>query len=291
MRAIVTISAFAVLAGASWATAQLPPPITLPTPPPTLVTVRVPLSVFGNQAQGAIRLPGGIGADLTITFERVVGLNPSALEVWASLVNPLDPALVGRLPLMVSVPTAFPVLVRVSPSASSMLSFAGVYTITFHTDNLRLDLLRPLSLLKSPEGGPFRDITRSEGIGSYRDDGSGGDFSEFLIALDFRPIDSVIAGKFDDLQTLLNENAASMQPDTFSTLQGFLSRARELYQSGAVAEAIVQMKAFSDYVKAHSGEEIPDVWRANCTPESNVGGQLRSAANTLRFSLDRKASR
>ena len=50
------------------------------------------------------------------------------------------------------------------------------------------------------------------------------------------------------------------------------------------------MRAFSDYVKAQSGEEIPDVWQANCASQINVAGLLRSAADTLRFSLDRKAN-
>jgi len=51
------------------------------------------------------------------------------------------------------------------------------------------------------------------------------------------------------------------------------------------------MRDFSRYVKAHSGADIPDVWRANCSPLVNVAGLLRSGADTLRFSLDRKLSR
>ena len=43
-------------------------------------------------------------------------------------------------------------------------------------------------------------------------------------------------------------------------------------------------------MKAHSGEEIPDVWQAASPTVINVAGLLRSAADTLKFSLDRKAS-
>jgi hypothetical protein len=160
-----------------------------------------------------------------------------------------------------------------------------------HTHNLRLDPNVPFSLFKSYEGGPFKDITRSEGRGSYRDDGSGGTFSEFLIAIDFQDIDSVIAGKFDDLQALLTNNAGSITPDVLDTLQEKLSDARRLYQSGAIREAIGAIRVFSRYVKAHSGADIPDVWRANCSPLVNVAGLLRSGAETLRFSLDRKLGR
>jgi hypothetical protein len=288
MRAIVMSTVCMVLGSASLAFAQLP----LPTPPPLPlpITVPIPLTVSGNVAQGGVELPGGFGLDLTVTFETVVGLTPSALEASASIVNPLDPALLSRLLSLgnLSVPIAFPVLLRVAPSESSALSFRGRYTISLHTHNLSLSPIVRLSLVKSPDGGAFRDITRSEGIGSYRDDGGGGDFSEFLIAVDFRSINAVIDGKFNDVQALITDNASSMPPDVVTALQAQLSQARALYDAGAIWDAIGVIRDFSRYVKDHSGEEIPDVWRANCSPVVNVGGLLRSAADTLRFSLNRK---
>jgi hypothetical protein len=280
-----------VLGGPSLAFAQLLPPI-VPTPPPLLVTVSVPLTVSGNEAQATVELPGGIGFDLTIRFESAVGLTSSALDVSVSLVNPLDPALLSRLHALgnLSIPGSFPVLLRIAPSASSALSFAGVYTLSLHTHNLQLNPLVPLSLLKSPDGGAFRDITTWEGRGSYRDDGSGGDFSEFLIAIDRRSIDAVIQGKFADVQALLDEHAASIPPTVLASLQAQLDLARAHYQAGDLRNAIIVMREFSRYVKANSGEEIPDVWRAHCPTAPNVAGFLRSAADTLRFSLDRKST-
>lgn len=303
-RSIRAASVLLMLGSARAAFAQFPlptptpPPITLPPPPPPppLVLpdpVSVALSISGNEALGTFDI-AGIGADLRIAFENVVGLNSSALDVTATLVNPVDPGLLSRLPTaggLVGIPVGYPVVVRISPSASSALTFEGAYTVSFHTHNLQLDPNVPFSLFKSSDGGPFKDITKSEGRGSYRDDGSGGDFSEFLIAVDLRPIDSVVAGKFDDVQALLNNNADTIAPDTLARLQANLSLARTLYQSGAIREAIVAMTAFSRYVKAHGGDEIPDVWRANCSPLINVAGLLRSGAETLRFSLDRKLSR
>jgi hypothetical protein len=290
MRSILIASAMIALSGATFVYAQTISPTPLPSPPlPT--SVAVPLSVSGNEALGAFDLLG-IGADFQLGFEQVVGLVPSALDVTASLVNPVDPALLARLPAngSVGMPVAFPVVVRISPSASSGLSFEGIYTISFHTHNLRLDPAVPLSLFKSRDGGPFKDITKSEGRGSYRAGGSGGDFSEFLIAIDLRPIDIVIAGKFDDVQALLNNNVDSISPAVLANLQARLSWARSLYQSGAFRQAVVAMANFSYYVRAHSGQEIPDVWRANGSPLINLAGLLRSGADTLRFSLDRRAS-
>jgi len=303
MRPILTASALIALSSATLAYAQLvtptptppPPPVTLPTPPPPPplpVSVPVSLSVSGNEASGSFDI-GGIGADLKISFENVVGLVPAAFDVTATLVNPMDPALLARLPAggLVGIPIGFPVVVRISPSASSGLSFEGVYLVSFHTHNLHLDPNVPFSLFKSYDGGTFKDITKSEGRGSFRDDGSGGTFSDFLIALDLRPIDPVITGKFDDLQALITDNADSMPPDVVATLQADLSTARTLYQSGASRDAIEAVRVFSRYVKAHSGEDIPDVWRANCSPLVNVAGLLRAGADTLRFSLDRGLSR
>lgn len=274
MRSIVKAGLFIVLSSASVAFAQTP----------------IPLTVSGNQVQGRVELPGGISGDLTITFESAVGLTPTALEASASLASPLDPALLARLPGLVSVPVAFPVLLRIDPSASSALSFEGEYTMSLHTLNLELNCAVPMSLLKSPDGGPFQDVTKLEGRGSYRDDGGGGDFSEFMIVIDNRPIDTVIVGKFDGLQATFNNYAALMPPTVVSALQTFLSQARTLYQGGDTPGAIGQMTTFSDYVKAHSGTDIPDVWRANDPNTINVAGLLRSGADTLKFSLDRKTS-
>jgi hypothetical protein len=291
LRAILAASVLFALGNATLAFAQLPLPT--PTPPPVLPDpVTVTLSISGNEALGTFDI-GGIGADLKIVFENVVGLTSSALDVTATLVNPVDPGLLSRLPAggLVGIPVGYPVVVRISPSASSALSFEGAYTVSFHTHNLHLDPDVPFSLFKSSDGGPFKDITKSEGRGSYRDDGSGGDFSDFLIAVDLRNVDSVIAGKFDDLQALLNNNADVISPDVLTTLQAELSLARTLYQSGAIRQAIVAMTVFSRYVKAHGGDDIPDVWRANCSPLVNVAGLLRSGAETLRFSLDRRLGR
>jgi uncharacterized protein DUF6689 len=305
MGSTLTATVSAALCSATLAFAQLPPPPPPPTPPLPADPVPIELTVSGRKVHGTIVLPGGISADLTIAFENVVGLTPAALEATATLVNPLDPELLGRLPGPgVSIPAAFPVLIRVGPSPTSALSFAGIYTISLHTHNLPLDPGTPLSLFKSPDGGPFRDITRWEGRGSYRDDGGGGDFSEFLIGVDMQPIDGVIAFKFTDLQATLTDNAGTMPPFVLDTLQAFLSNALALYQSGHIVKAIAEIKSFSRYAEGQPRPEqpsssmafvsreqhIPDVWRANCGPIVNVAGLLRSRADTLAFSLDRKAS-
>jgi uncharacterized protein DUF6689 len=259
--------------------------------PSVFAQVIIPLTVSGHEATGVIELPGGIGAELSITFEEVVGLNPTALEVSAALVNPLDPTLLARLGGggLIVPPTAFPVLISIEPTTSSALSFQGTVAVSLHTHNLNLTPSVPMALHSASAGGPFRDITKYEGVGSYRAGGTGGGFSEFLIVVDLRPIDVVIDGKFDAVQALLNAHADLIDPGVLDNLQALLAQGRTFFLLGQTQSAIGQVTAFSALVQAHSGADIPDVWRAN-DPRVNVAGLLRASADTLKFSLNRKAS-
>ncbi|MGE0453620.1 MAG: DUF6689 family protein [Vicinamibacteria bacterium] len=262
----------------------------------------ISLTVSGNEAVGSIDLPGGLRADLSISFENAVGLTPTALDVTARVVSPLDSELLARLPAdttggllggllrLVTIPGALPVLIAIEPSAASALSFSGVVHVGLHTYNLHLTPVIPLALYKAAAGQPFYDITISEATGSYRVCGSGGDFSEFLIVVDTRPIDEIITGKFDALQAQLDAGAGSMPALVAAELQQQLSNARSLFETGATLPAIAAVSSLSQYVRDHSGAEIPDVWRAHDATHVNVAGRLRSAADTLRFSLIRKSN-
>jgi hypothetical protein len=260
------------------------------TASPAAADIVLPLTISGNGATASVSLPGGLGADLGLSFENVVGLNPAALDVSVSVVLPLlDPILKRILASGGRLPVALPLVFTIEPSAASTMSFQGVASINLHTHNLVLNTLLPLSLFAASNGGPFRDITRSEGIGSYRVGGSTGGFSEFVIVLDLRRIDPVIRGKFDALTALLNTHAASIEPATLEALETRLAAARAHYNAGALVAAIAEVSAFGADVQAASGVGIPDVWRAN-DPLVNVAGKLRSGADTLKFSLARKQS-
>jgi hypothetical protein len=246
-------------------------------------TALVP-TISGNELTARIDLAGGVAADLSIKFENVVGLNPGALALTATIVNPSDLGLLSRLGTGVSVPTGFPVVVRIEPTASSALAFEGVYNLSLYTHNLTLGANSPLRLYRAPAGGNFQDMTGYLQAGSVRAGGSGPGFSEFLIAADTRNVDSVIVGKFDALQGHLSANASAISPGVASDLQQRLNQARAAYNTGALPAAIDAVAGFSGEVKTQSGAAIPNVWRANGGP-ANVAGTLRSAADTLKYSL------
>ncbi len=251
----------------------------------------IPVTVTGNEASGRIELPDGGGADLTISFEQVVGLNPAALDVTASIVNPHDLVFLDRLPAggNVSVPAAFPVTLRIQPSEASALSFAGVVVVTLHTENLSFKTNSPLALYAGPADGPLQDVTRAVGMGSYRAGGSKGGFSDFMIVADLRAIDVIVTEKFNRAQGLLNDFGGFMPAAVLADLQARLDNARTLYTTGATLAAKAEIGAFADAVKTQSGGAIPDVWRAH-DDRINVAGLLRAAADTLKFSLDKKAT-
>jgi Family of unknown function (DUF6689) len=246
-------------------------------------TALVP-TISGNELTARIELPGGIAADLSVKFESVVGLNANALSLSASVVNPKDAILVSRLGSGVSIPAAFPVLVKIEPTASSALAFEGVYDLSIYTSNLTLGANSPLRLYRSPAGGNFQDMTGYLQAGSVRAGGSGPGFSEFLIAADVRLIDAVIVSKFDALQGQLSANSSAISPAVAADLQQRLNAARAAYNTGAIAAAIDGVNGFAGAVKSQSGDAIPNVWRANGGPV-NVAGLLRSSADTLKYSL------
>jgi hypothetical protein len=266
---------------------------------PAFVHAQTPvaLTIAGNEARGEISLPGNVTADLVIAFEQVVGLNPAALDVSVQLVSPLDPGLAARLPQgpglfggtvpKANLLAAFPVLLRIDPSAGSALSFSGVVSVQLHTHVLHLDLAAPFVLFSAHGGGPFRDITKMVAVGSYRVGGSSGGFSEFLVVLDLRPGAAVVTAKYDALQADLAAHASNMDPDVASDLSARLSASRAHWSAGAAVPAIAELDGFSQAVQAASGAAIPDVWRAH-DPRVNVAGTLRAGADTLRFSLLRQ---
>jgi hypothetical protein len=239
--------------------------------------------VEGNELRAQISLPGGIGADLTLTFEQAVGLTEANVGLDASLANLLDPNLLSRL-TQAAIPTLFPVLIRIEPPADGGLSFSGPVRIALHTHNLGYLPGTLLRLYAAPLGGPFEDITEYVGSGSYRCRGTKGSFSEFLILVDLRPLSLTIREKLERLDDTLEENASLIEPAVLSQLTTLAAQIRAAYEAGNKNLAITRTKQFLALVTANSGTAIPNVWRSS-HDLVNVAGLLRAAGETLRFSL------
>ncbi|HWN43492.1 MAG TPA: DUF6689 family protein [Thermoanaerobaculia bacterium] len=252
-------------------------------PFPALAEGILGVVVEGNELRAEISLPGGIGADLTLAFEQVVGLSAANVGLEALLVNPLDPGLLDRL-LQTPVPLGFPLLIRIEPPADGGLSFSGPVSISLHTHNLDFIPLTPLRIFAAPLGGRFEDITVSVGSGSYRCRGRKGSFSEFLILVDLRPLSLTIREKLERLDGILEDNAASIPAPLHGELTDLASGIRTACEARKKALAISRTNQFLALVQANSGTDIPNVWRSS-GDLVNVAGQLQAAAETLRFSL------
>ena len=247
------------------------------------------VEVTPNHAAVRIELPGNVKADLDIAFEQALGLTADSLGISARLVNPSDLNLLSRLPSTGGIPAAFPVLITIEPPASGALAFSGIVSIDLHTHNLNYVTGTPLRLFAAEIGKNFQDLTGSMGMGSMRTGGSKGGFSEFLIASDLRPIATVIDDKFKRLQGILDANAGAIPGALAATLQTQLRAARTAYDANDPVTASDRIGTFADTVKQNSGASIPDVWRS-ARDVTNVAGDLRAGAATLKFSLLLKAS-
>lgn len=251
------------------------------------------ITVTASGLEAEIEFASGVGADLTVAFEQVMGLYETACEVGlsASLIDPTDSALLNRLPdlQLMSIPAAFPVLISIEPLPDEPLAFTGVVSIELHTHDLTYTANSPLRLFAADSGGPFQDITNSIGMGSYRVGGSKGGFSEFMIVADLRPATTVIDEKFSLLQSTLDLYAADIDPTVLSTIQGHLDSAWSWYSAGDPISAKEEIEEFSSAVQANSGRAIPNAWRS-ARDLNNIAGELRQGAATLRFSLNLAAS-
>jgi len=240
-------------------------------------------TINGNSISVSISLPLGLGgADVSLGFEQVTGLSLANLGLGVQLVNPLSPSLRARLPT--SVGPALPVILRIEPPTGGTLAFHGVAFVDFHTTLLHYVPGTRLRLFSAPLGGPFEDVTAEMGSGSYRARATKGGFSELLIVWDLRTVDQVIADKFGRLEDLLDDYESSMPGSVYDDLEDLVEDAHTAYTGGSTAAAIAEIDDFLDLVEAHSGTDIPDVWRA-ARDVDNVAGYLRGAATTLRFSL------
>jgi hypothetical protein len=226
----------------------------------------------------------GLEAELTVAFEAVLGLTLDNLGLSVAAVSPSDPQLLARMPALTSIPGALPLLVTIDPPETGGLAFSGLVSVGLYTHALTYAAGSPLRLFASHDGGPFEDVTESMGSGSYRVRGSKGDFSDFLILADLRPAGTVIGGKLDRLEGLLEGHAAALDPLLYLDLADLLAATRSHHLTGDPVAALQAVDAFADAVEQAPGSAAPDVWRS-ARDVANVAGQLRAAAATLHFSL------
>lgn len=276
------------------ACASLMPAAAAAPPPPDakllgLLPITIDVEITGNHVSAEINaaiLPWPVDIELLIDFGDATGLSLQNLGLSARLVNPLDPALIARMPSggLLGVPVSLPLLIRVEPPRNGTLQFTNTVGVELHTHILPFTIQTPLRIYKAPLGGQFFDITSEVASGSIRTRGRTGDFSEFLIVVDLRP--SVIAAE-PKLEFLEERVAtAAISPAARAAIEPELAAVRAAFDLGNKANAIAALDRFTAAVQLHAGTGIPNRWRA-ARDLDNVAGSLLGEAATLRFSLTR----
>ena len=249
---------------------------------------RLPEPVTTGAVVAEIEIDANHALKATLSFDRAFDIDLENFDFTAELIDPEDPAYLDRLPAGVTIPSQFPVLLRLATGGVGEQSFRGEWSLEIETENLEFVGDSPLRLFKAPDGGAaFEDITRSVGLGSYRVLAVGGGFSELLIVSDLRPVDDVVNAKFDAIQApggLLAIHVGAITPAVLAQLAAEITQARLDYDQGALDQAIEGVKTFRDTVEANSEEDIPSLWRSDGLLV-NVAGLLSSAAQTLKLSL------
>lgn len=229
-----------------------------------------------------------VDAELTLTFESVSGLSESSLGLALATASSTDTTLLARLPSSVSLATALPMLITVAPPANGGLEFEGRVWVELYTDDLHYSPGTALRLFSAPDStAAFVDVTESVSSGSYRVRGAKGDFSEFLVLVDSRSVDTVIDAKLDRLDGLLTAYETQIDSLVFATLEGYFEDVEDFYLDDELPDALDKLEDFLEEVEDNSGSDVPDEWDAAGTM-TNVAGELRAAGETLRFSLEWK---
>lgn len=167
-------------------------------------------------------------------------------------------------------------------------SFRGPAHVTLRLFLLEYDKRIPFRLFCTTNSllSPFRDITASTGKGSMYTSGYRKGFSEFLVALDLRRLNTVIGIKFEELNDALDSGAPDISPDTLADLGDYLWQAERSWSRGNAARALDLITRFSDAVKQGAAQgQIPNTHNDPSNPAGNVAGELFAGAQTLMFSL------
>ena len=248
----------------------------------TAQSLPVTVEVSGNHAQASITIDGTEVAELLLDFQDASGLSASSLGVSADVVNPLDPALLARLPdvNLTAITTGLPVMITIEPPANGGLSFRNTGRLEIHTHALPYAIGSSLRVFKAPLGGNFRDVTDEIAEGSVRARSTYGGFSQFLILTDVRTTGTVVNEKIG----WLRDKVSTLPLSERGAFNAKLDEVQTAVALGNYATALDAIDAFRSRAQARSGQFIANEWRATRDVD-NQAGNLVAGAATLRFSV------
>lgn len=239
------------------------------------------VSISGESASVRIGTSTAPVADLELGFDDASGLTAASLGLGAQLVPVTSPALLARLPESgVALSPDLPLVITVEPPTLGGLAFQRRVHVEVHTHALAYTAGSRFRLFKAPLDGAFRDVTQAVEPGSVRTRGTTGGFSQFLVVLDMRPTDLVVAQKI----AWLRDQIALLPAQEAAPLDAQLDAVELALGDEHYADAIGSIDAMRARVSARAGTTIPDQWRAT-RDVANIAGELLSGLDTLAFSI------
>ncbi len=253
----------------------------------------VVVTIIGDKAKADITLPKPGGGDYTAEFE-IQFENPSNLSVACLGLDAdvLDAGEIANIESRMPFPTtqtidpAFPVRVTVEPPSGCGLQFDDDMHVEYHTDDLVHAPFSPYRLMKAPVGLAFHDLTGGVLAGSVRARGSGGSFSEFVIAKAAIPQDYATEAThmYDALEARVDDPAIGLSAQL--TLQADIAVSRAAYEAANYAQAIAHLDDLDLHCAALGGPALPNVWRS-ARDLVNAEGETVSLSIHLKFLLGR----
>lgn len=250
----------------------------------TVTAGPLPVTVIasGNHAEATIGSPAQPIAELALDFQDATGLSADSIGISASLVDPLDPALLSRLPgaNLTTLPDALPLLITIEPPADGGLSFRNTGRLEIHTHAIPYSIGSSFRVFKAPLGGAFRDVTDEIAQGSVRARTTYGGFSQFLVLVDVRHTAEVIDAKI----AWLRGKVAALPTTERPAFDALLDQAEDAVAAANYAAALGAIDALRARAQARAGQFLANEWRATRDVE-NQAGELIAGARTLSFSV------
>jgi hypothetical protein len=258
-----------------------------------LAQIVVTIDLPNEKAEADITLPnpggGTYHATLELEFHEVANLTEACLGISAVVLQGASLAAVeARLPLAAGnfgIDPAFPVMITVEPPVNCGLAFSDDVHIEIHTENLVFTPESPYRLMKAPIGSAFREITNAVLAGSVRTRGSGGRFSELVIAkslISDAPAEALLG--FDDLRARITQ--ADLSLVARKVLDVHYRLAKAAYDNADYSDAIARIVAMEVDVESLGGTPIPNRWRSQ-RDLVNAEGEIQGLASSLRHRIQR----
>jgi hypothetical protein len=249
------------------------------------VVTPISVTVDGNTLEAKLSVNQTIEIDLSLEFENSVGLNASNIDISATLVDINDASVMSRLTSTdISIIPSFPVILTVTPKPDSGFSFEGLASIEIYTKAVDYNASMPARIFRSHANGAFEDITSMVSAGSIRARGNTGSFSDFMILLDERDDEDLIADKFTQISQVLSQHSALASTSLATSLQTSVDVIDSALIVLNYSAALTAVENMIELVETASSENITTVWRSS-NDLVNLQGELLTHLKALRYSL------